>query len=110
VTAGLLALFNAFAQQEADRSGGGGGQRQVVDPTQLREALAAFDPASFSQGTPSPAPWADRAHGVALSRNCGSWRCGARSSVMRLCWTWSPLTWAPSAQLTEVWCASASNP
>jgi len=87
VTAGLLALFNAFAQQEANRSGGGGGggQRQVVDPTQLREALAAFDAASFSQGMPSLAHRADIAHGVAPGLSCGPQRCVDRpASVLSL--------------------------
>ncbi len=95
MTAGLLALFNAFAQQEADRSGGGGAQRQVVDPTQLREALAAFNAASFSQGTPSPAPWALTAHCVAPSCFCGPQRSGACPSALRLRGP-APLTAGPS--------------
>ncbi len=91
MTAGLLALFNAFAQQEASRSGGGGGggggggQRQVVDPTQLREALAAFDAASFTQGVPSLAHRADTAHGMAPGLCCGPQRCVDRpASVLSL--------------------------
>ena len=49
VTAALLELFLAFAAQEAER-GRADGRRLVVDPTRLREALAAFKAAAFRIG------------------------------------------------------------
>ena len=49
VTAALLELFHAFAAQEAER-GRADGRRLVVDPTPLREALAAHKAAAFGIG------------------------------------------------------------
>ena len=51
MTAALLELFLAFAAQEAER-GRADGRRLVVDPTRLREALAAFKAAAFRIGAP----------------------------------------------------------
>ncbi|KAK9830628.1 hypothetical protein WJX81_006901 [Elliptochloris bilobata] len=54
VTAGLLELFRAFAAQDAER-GRPDGRRLVVDPTPLREALAAYNAAAFRIGEMSDA-------------------------------------------------------
>ena len=49
MTAALLELFLTFAAQEAEH-GRADGRRLVVDPTRLREALAAFKAAAFRIG------------------------------------------------------------
>lgn len=49
MTAALLELFRAFAAQEAER-GRADGRRLIVDPTPLREALAAYKAAAFRIG------------------------------------------------------------
>lgn len=60
VTAGLLGLFSAFARQEAERSRAPDGARAPVDPTPLRQALAAYSAASFRIGAPRWARAASR--------------------------------------------------
>jgi len=75
VTAGLLGLFRAFAQQEAERGRANDRRSQVVDPTSLREALAASNAASFRIGAPC-------ASIVITDARAGSWLICTCSSSM----------------------------
>lgn len=104
VTAALLELFLAFAAQEAER-GRADGRRLIVDPTRLREALAAYKAAAFrigasqatgiltfqglgsrpDRGPHAAARGAGRLQGGCVPHRCVPGRVSFRHAVVELC-------------------------
>lgn len=80
VLAALHSLFHAFAAEEAQRRAGGpltgtAARRGLVDPSQLRQALAGLPGHCFRTGEQMGRPWRQGAHWLGVAGGCPASAC-----------------------------------